>query len=199
MLGKLQDYYGASNDEAEMYINGRLSDCKHGDEDKIFTKIKSAWSRSKGFPPKEVIAKAFNDVLQKHQNYYWKVCNDCGCEYSYKMPICPDCYKNGFESRAYTVKVSAEKPNVNVAVFNKPYLTPIYDTDKIMCYDCKEVRMSFCYRFGDPEYYCRDLEQCRCKQCCIAHKKSNGKQLEIQKAKLEAMALKKKPINKIIS
>lgn len=143
------------------------------------------------------------DSQKPTKKYYWKVCNECNCEYGYKLPMCPQCYDEGYECRSYAVKTSNERPPMSVVNYNKPYLTPIIGSDELKedftCYDCNVRQQSYCSDFGKVDYYCQNFEFCKCSKCCVAHKRALEKELQKQQEKMAKMAAKRVPINKNIS
>lgn len=127
---------------------------------------------------KEITIMALQKVYQeitgrKPVNYYWAVCQECGCEYDYGMSACPECYDKGKETRLRFVKSSEFQPPLKVIRYNKQYL--IGDKGEQLCYNCPEKKESYCKHFGSPDWNCtrEEFEYCQCKACCTNHKKLN--------------------------
>ena len=139
---------------------------------------------------KEITINVLKNVLlavtgKKAKSYYWAVCLECGCEYDYDLPMCPDCYDRGFECRAKAVKKSEFQPPAKVIRYNKHYLNG--DKGEKICYFCESKKESFCKHFGQPEWNCRreEFESCECRMCCAITKKAN-KALEESKKEIKS-------------
>ena len=125
-----------------------------------------------------VLKKVFQDVSgKKVKEHIWAVCLECGCEYDYDLPMCPDCYDRGFECRAKAVKKSEFQPPAKVIRYNKPYLNG--DKGEFICYSCIHKKQSFCKNYGNPNWECKreEFEMCECRTCCGIAKRAN-RQLE---------------------
>ena len=139
---------------------------------------------------KEITINVLKNVLlavtgKQSKGYYWAVCLECGCEYDYDLPMCPECYDRGFECRAKAVKKSEFQPPAKVIRYNKHYLNG--DKGEKICYFCESKKESFCKHFGQSEWSCRreEFESCECRLCCAVEKKAN-KALEESKKEIKS-------------
>lgn len=177
LLNKLEDYYGFANENIKNELIRRTQKYSPEEQEMVYQKIIVLQPMRRGFPDMAMLNKIFQEVKPRYEpsKYYWCVCNECGCEYSYNLPTCPACWKRGFECHSYTVKVSEVKPPVKVVTFNKCYNNYKLPEDTSTCFDCKDTEMSYCPNFGKPDYFCKDYQYCKCKNCCALHKRINEK------------------------
>jgi hypothetical protein len=147
---------------------------------------------------KEITINVLKNVLlavtgKQSKGYYWAVCLECGCEYDYELPMCPDCYDRGFECRAKAVKKSEFQPTFKVIKYNKKYLNG--DKGEKICYPCEHKKESYCKNFGNYQWNCKreEYEMCECRMCCAIARRAN-EALDKTKAKEKfsyAMPLKR--------
>ncbi len=180
MLNEIQMAYGFLDEETKEWVENNLKYLTESERVNFIDILKKEHPARKGIPNKEILQRVLIKVTGKAPKiYFWNVCLDCGAEYDNKLPMCPACYDNGYECRAYAVKTSTSPIPVNVIRFNKTYMG---DGKEKICYGCEHRKMSYCRNFGNPDWYCKDFENCECKQCCAITKKWNKdfKQTEIK-------------------
>ena len=144
-----------------------------------------------------VLKKVYQDVTGKSARvYFWAVCMECGCEYDYGLPICPDCYDRGFECRVVAIKKSEFQPTFKVINYNKQYLTG--DKDEKLCYNCENKKESYCRKYGNPNWQCKreEFEICKCKLCCGVSKRANKILEDSRKVKNYSYAIPLKKVEK---
>lgn len=121
-----------------------------------------------------VLKKVYQGVTGKQsRGYFWAVCLECGCEYDYRLPMCPNCYDNNLECRAKAVKKSEFQPPFKVIRYNKQYLNG--EKNEKICYSCESKKESYCKHFGQTTWNCgkEEFESCECRMCCAIAKKAN--------------------------
>jgi len=172
IIQRIENEYGALNDTEKNYLLNNAKYFTEEDADNFLIAI--AKEKKKGVKPS---VKEFSDAMKKIGKkppvYYWCVCLECGTEYAYGLPMCPKCYDEGFECRAYEVKHSDFKPPMKTVNYNKQYLHG--DEGEFICYECRFKEMSYCEHFGNPEWQCRDYRECPCSSCCSKMKSGNAK------------------------
>jgi hypothetical protein len=172
-VDELEGYFGTFGADEKGWINSNLESL--GDDEKMnyVTALKNLHGKRDGVPSIQNLKIALEKVTGKKQtNYMWSVCLECGCEYDYRLPICPSCFEKGLECRAVSIRKSDFQPSLKVIKFNKTYLG---DGTEQTCYNCVHKSMSYCKHFGNPDWACRELQDCHCAHCCIVTKKANEK------------------------
>ena len=172
-VNELEGYFGSFGADEKGWINSNLESL--GDDEKMnyVTALKNLHGKREGVPTIQNLKIALEKVTGKKQpNYMWSVCLECGCEYDYKLPMCPSCFEKGLECRAISVKKSDFPPSMKVVKFNKTYLG---DGKEQNCYSCAHRSMSHCKHFGNPDWTCRELQYCNCAHCCVIMKSANEK------------------------
>ena len=171
ILERIVNYYGRLGDEEQRYIRENVEKLTEEQKNNFAKKLFTDYPTGKKIPDVLAIAKTLAMVEgKKPKVYIWAVCLECGTEYAYGLPLCPACYKKGFECRAHAVKKSEFQPPISVIKFNKEY---IGDGKEVNCYDCPYKEMSYCPHFGQEGWVCRDYSQCQCASCCVKAKKEN--------------------------
>lgn len=179
MINAIKEYYGNLISESEEWLNKNCSNLTEEDVENFKQKLFKEWGRKKGSPDIKILSKVLTEVTgNKPRIYYWAVCMECGCEYDYRLPMCPKCYEEGYECRRYAVKKSDVQPPAKVIRFNKTYIpenrpnSPEYEP---ACYGCKNQELSYCRNFGNYNWNCprEDFEMCKCKKCCGIAKRAN--------------------------
>lgn len=180
MLEKLEEVYSSQFDESEKkWILENLEKLDPEQQERYIQVIQEEHSRRKGKPDIRKMKLVLEKLTgKKAKIYYWGVCIECGCEYDYNLPLCPNCYANGFACRMKSVKVSEFQPPAKVIRYNKTF------TSNKSCYNCEHRNNSFCSNFGNPNWTCKreEFEYCECKQCCSKIKNQNR---EIEKERKE--------------
>lgn len=175
LIERLEKYYGLADDEETRFILDKLDGYSEADEQRLYEYIISNKNRRYGFPDVSFLSKVFSEIKpesqKKNKKYYWCVCDNCGSAYSYRLSLtgCPVCWNKGFECRSYKMVVSENKPPMKVIRYNKS--TRIGNEKS--CYDCEHNSLSFCGNFGNENYDCNKLGQCKCASCCIKAKRAN--------------------------
>lgn len=189
-VDELEGYFGSFGADEKGWIKSNLESL--GDDEKMnyVTALKNLHWKRDGVPTIQNLKIALEKVTgKKSTNYMWSVCLECGCEYDYRLPICPSCFEKGLECRAISVRVSEFPPSMKVLKFNKTYLG---DGTEQNCYTCVHRALSYCKHFGNPDWACRELQDCKCSHCCVITKKANEK-IRNQKKTVTTYA---KPLNR---
>lgn len=183
LINKLRDYYGFPDKEQVEYITRATKDMTEELQDDIAIKIIESRPKKYGFPDIAAMAKFLNNnKSSKGMNFFWAVCNDCGCEYDYRFYHCPKCLGkakwSGYKVRVSETGIPAKviRYNLTTLVDNGPYTS---------CVKCVHKDNGFCSKFGDPEKQCsaQDFEYCECKKCCVYHKKANENNMRMFREK----------------
>lgn len=172
MLERILNYFGNLGEQEIEFL--KMNESKL-DDTQSFSFIQKLFEK---FPDKrkKPTVSDLNHLLcnllgTKPKIYFWSVCMECGTEYAYTLPMCPGCYSRGFECRTYAVKKSEFLPPAKVVRYNKEY----FEENEPNCYDCPEKELSYCKNFGNENWNCRDLSNCKCARCCVFIKKENQK------------------------
>lgn len=190
IINELEGFYGRATEEQKQWVAERIE--KLGDEEQQNFLHILHQEHKKGFPSIFIMKGILERVTGKKQRtFYWSVCQECGCEYDFNLPMCPSCYKQGLECRIVAVKVSELNPPAKVIRYNKPYFG---DGKEKICYDCEYTELSYCYHFGQTDWNCRNLQQCKCASCCV--KEKNANKLIEEKGKSQLMFKYAKPLNR---
>ena len=176
LVEKLMGVYGLPTKEAEEFLKAKASRMNEAEQEAMAGRIIEERPSRFGFPDVAALAKFFkaNAEPARPLKYYWCVCNDCGCEYSYGFFTCPDCFLANKKSSGYKVKTSDGPPKNHVVRWNMETFRAIQG-EKI-CAKCA-LRGSFCRMFGNPDASCsrEDFDTCACRECCADHKRFNKK------------------------
>ena len=186
MLEKLQEIYGEFDENTRKWISENLKNLGEENEANYLRVIQEEHSKRQGKPDIRKLKIILEKITgKKAREFIWAVCSECGCEYDYDLPMCPDCYDRGFECRAKAVKKSEFQPPAKVIRYNKHYLNG--DKGEKICYACESKKESFCKHFGQSEWNCRreEFESCECRMCCAITKKAN-KALEESKKEIKS-------------
>lgn len=176
MLEALEEIYGEFEENEKKWITENLKNLGEENEQKYLQVIQEEHSRRQGKPDIHKMKKVLEKVTgKKPKSYIWAVCNNCKCEYDYRLPMCPKCYENGLRCTSLSVKMSEFQPPVKVIRYNKRYIENA-DKNEPVCYNCEHKENSYCPHFGDPDFTCRreDFEYCPCKRCCSYNKRRNA-------------------------
>ncbi len=170
IIDELENFYGKQfPEETKRWISENFNNLGEDDLRNLKTTL---FEGGQKLPDIRTLKVALTKVTgKKSRVYFWSVCMECGCEYDYNLPMCPNCYAEGFECRRYAVRKSEFQPPAKVVKYNKPYLS---DTEKT-CYNCADNEFSYCKNFGNYNWNCRreEWEMCKCKQCCTFARKAN--------------------------
>ena len=170
IINELEGFYGKATDEEKQWVAERVETQNEEIQQNFLHALHQ--NHKKGFPSIFIMKGILAQVTGRRQTgFYWAVCLECGCEYDYNLPMCPSCYKNGLECRSVEIKTSELKPPAKVIRYNKQY---ILQNEK-SCYDCEFTELSFCHHFGQVDWQCRNISQCKCASCCITNKRANEK------------------------
>lgn len=181
MLEALEEIYGEFEENERKWITENLKNLGEENKQKYLQAIQETYSRRQGKPDIHKMKVILEKVTGKKATvYFWAVCLECGCEYDYGLPMCPNCYDNGLDCRARAVKKSEFQPPMKVIKYNKQY--QYGDKGEITCYNCTHKKESYCKNFGNPNWECRreEYEMCECKECCGRLKRANRKVQENQ-------------------
>lgn len=169
MLNEIQMAYGFLDEETKEWVENNLKYLTESEKANYLDILKKEHPAKRGIPTKEVLEKVKIKVTGKGSPiYYWAVCMECGCEYDFTLPKCPDCYHKNLYCAIRSVKTSKDKPHAKVIRYNKP-------CGENNCYDCPNTELSFCWHFGKTDWECHNLSNCPCASCCIKEKRENEK------------------------
>lgn len=175
MLEKLQEIYGEFDENTRKWISENLKNLGEENEANYLRVIQEEHSKRQGKPDIRKLKIILEKITgKKAREFIWAVCSECGCEYDYGLPMCPDCYDRGFECRARSVKKSEFQPPMKVIKYNKQYLNG--DKGETVCYKCVHKNQSFCKNYGNPNWNCgrEEFESCNCSRCCAIAKRFNA-------------------------
>ena len=169
-IDEIKEQYGQISEDSEQLIIDVIGKYSKKEVEELKNEFFKTFST---FPPTEKLAKFFDGHKPKTKVYFWAKCNDCGCEYDYRLPFCPRCEREGKHSSGYKVVKTDYEPAKKYIQLNKPWLTPYNvngnkDTNG-ECVFCKKVakpQEKYCFHFGDPDYRCSYFEVCDCVVCC---------------------------------
>ncbi len=192
MIERIESYYKAElGSEEKRWVLQNLSVLTADECDKYIDELGRVHKRNKGCPDIEAMAKVLQKVKNIQLTYFWSVCSECGCEYDYRLMICPKCYENGFRCTDKEIKVSLSEPGRNVVMYNKTFLKYVNDKgqQEMSCYNCKGRELSYCPNFGNPKWDCRDYRECKCNACCSMERRANSRMKENKGEKHYAIPL----------
>ena len=175
MLEKLQEIYGEFDESTRKWISENLKNLGEENEANYLRVIQEEHSKRQGKPDIRKLKIILEKITgKKSREFIWAVCLECGCEYDYGLPMCPDCYDRGFECRAKAVKKSEFQPPMKVINYNKQYLNG--DKGETVCYKCVHKKQSYCKNYGNPNWNCQreEFESCNCSRCCAIAKRFNA-------------------------
>lgn len=177
-VNELEGCLGKLGDAEKQWVTENLEKLDDSSKMNIMHELRE----HRGVITVQVIQKVFEKVTgKKARIYFWAVCLECGCEYDYSLPMCPNCFDKGLECRAKAVRKSEFAPNMKVVKYNKQYFNG--DANEQTCYTCLAKKESFCPHFGNPNWTCHreEFEYCNCKMCCGKAKADNRKLEESKK------------------
>ena len=182
IIERIESEYGELGQTEKNYLLQNLHYFTDEEKENFMIALAKNRKNKKEKPSVSDYADAIKTLGKKPPVYYWCKCLECGCEYMYGLPMCPDCYDNGFECRAYSVLHSEFRPPIKTIKYNKQYM--FGEEGEQICFNCVNKKMSFCEHFGKADWYCKDYRECPCSSCCIKNKKKNeeiAKQTETRK------------------
>lgn len=185
-IDEVKKQYGQISEDTEQLINDVIGKYSKKEVEVLKNELFKTFTV---LPETEKLAKFFDAHKPKVKIYYWCKCNDCGCEYDYKIPFCPSCERDEKHSSGYKIVKTEYEPAKKYIQLNKPWLTPFnYMGNKDIhgeCVFCKKVdkpQEAFCYHFGDPDYHCKymgcDESSCKCSNCCSFYMRLQRKENE---------------------
>lgn len=172
VINELEGFYGKATEDEKQWIAVNLEKLDADLQNKFLAELHKI--HKEGFPDISIMKNLLVRVTGKRpKQYVWAVCLECGCEYDYRLPMCPACFDNGLDCRAKSVKVSDFQSPMKVIKYNKQYLNG--DKNETVCYNCVHKNQSFCKNYGNPNWSCRreEFESCNCARCCAVAKKYN--------------------------
>lgn len=173
MIKEIEMVYGFMPEPEKKWIENNLKYLNVSERENYMNILRQENPARKGQPTIQMLQKVLTKVTgKKPPIYFWSVCVECGCEYDNRLTLCPSCFAEGFECRTIAIKTSDISIPNNVIRYNKTAERSA-DGEKT-CYECENREMSFCRNFGNPDWNCRDLQNCRCASCCVKHKKYNA-------------------------
>lgn len=190
IINELEGVYGKATDEEKQWISENLEKLDYEVQTKYLTQLHKI--HTNGFPDVGIMKNLLTRITGKQpKQYIWAVCLECGCEYDYRLPMCPACYDNGLDCRARAVKKSEFQPPMKVIKYNKQYLSG--DKGETVCYNCVHKKQSYCKNFGNPNWNCgrEEFESCVCSRCCSIAKRYNEKLKDTKQTISYAVPLKK--------
>lgn len=169
---KVRDYFGDLPVDQEQYLNDYVNCLDEDKQESIYKYLTENNRQSKGCPDISALKKAISEICPP-KIYYWAKCAECGCEYEYELPMCPDCFKNGLECHIKSIIKSELQPPMKVIRYNKHFVTG--DGKEKSCYGCENNENSQCQYFGNSNWECKHstFEACKCNACCSLHKSKN--------------------------
>lgn len=187
-IDDVKEYYGQIGEEATQIINDVITKYSKSEIEGLKSEFFKKFPAGQ-FPDTEKLNLFFDEHKPKAKTYYWAVCLECGCEYDYALPMCPECYDKGFDCRTKAVKKSEFKPTFKVIKYNKQYMNGA--KGEPTCYTCLQKKESYCAHFGNAEWQCHkeEYEMCECKLCCAKAKSENRKLEESMKGKTFSYAV----------
>lgn len=194
-INDLEGNFGALSEDVKQWVNENLE----GLEESVQLNITRALtdSKIKHLDISDLKRALFKVTGKKAKIFYWKVCMECGCEYAYGLPLCPDCYHKNLECRVYAVKKSEFQPPVKVIKYNKEFFPVEEDKIKTLCYDCLQGKdnLNYCKNFGNEKWNCDEesFHGCKCSACCVDLKSKNK---EIAKERNEIKMSFARPLDK---
>lgn len=191
IIERIESEYGEIGQTEKNYLHQNLHYFTDEEKENFMLALAKDRKNKKDKPSVSDFADAIKILGKRPPVYYWCVCLECGTEYGYGMPMCPKCYQDGFECRAYGVKSSEFKPPVKTVNYNKHYMNG--EENEFICYDCNFKEMSYCEHFGNPDWFCKDYRECPCSGCCSRTKKKNE---EFKKNEVCRKPEYKMPLNK---
>lgn len=190
IINELEGFYGKATDEEKQWVAERVETQDEEIQQNFMHELHQ--THKKGFPTIYIMKEILSKVTGKKQTgYFWAVCLECGCEYDYRLAMCPACFKKGLECRSVGIKTSELKPPARVVRYNKPYTW--FQNERI-CFECEYTELSFCQHFGQTKWECRNINQCKCASCCINTKRANEK---IEKLKEKTKISYARPLKKM--
>lgn len=169
-INELEGCFGKLGDSEKQWVNENLEKL----DESVKMNIMHELREHRGTISIPVMQKVLEKVTgKKARDYFWAVCLECGCEYDYRLPMCPACFDKGLDCRAKAVKKSEFKPTFKVIKYNKQYMNG--DKNEQTCFTCIHKKESYCSNFGNPNWNCHreEFESCECKMCCGIAKKAN--------------------------
>lgn len=192
MIGRIESYYKSElGAEEKRWVLQNLSELTSEECDKYIDVLGREYKRNKGSPDIASMTKALQAVRNVQKKFFWAVCIECGCEYDYRLAMCPKCYERGFKCVDKEVKVSSFKPPMSVVRYNKTFLKFVNDKGQkeMSCYNCEGRELSYCPNFGNPDWNCHEYRECKCKACCSMERRANAKLKESKGARSYAIPL----------
>ena len=181
VINELEGFYGKATEDEKQWIAGNLEKLDADLQSKFLSELHKI--HKDGFPNILIMKNLLVRITGKQpKQYIWAVCLECGCEYDYKLPMCPACYEKGLDCRARSVKKSEFQPPLKVVRYNKQYMNG--DKGETICYDCVYKSGSFCKNYGNPNWNCHreEFESCPCARCCAVAKHYNS---ELEKTRTQ--------------
>ena len=169
-INELEGCFGKLGDSEKQWVNENLEKL----DESVKMNIMHELREHRGTITIPVMQKVLEKVTgKKARDDFWAVCLECGCEYDYRLPMCPACFDKGLDCRAKAVKKSEFKPTFKVIKYNKQYMNG--DKNEQTCFTCIHKKESYCSNFGNPNWNCHreEFESCECKMCCGIAKKAN--------------------------
>lgn len=169
-INELEGCFGKLGDSEKQWVSENLERLDDTSKMNIMHELRE----HRGTISVPVMQKVLEKVTgKKARVYYWSVCLECGCEYDYRLPMCPACFDKGLDCRAKAVRKSEFKPPMKVIKYNKQYMSG--DENEQVCFTCPNKKESYCSNFGNPDWNCHreEFETCECKMCCGIAKKAN--------------------------
>lgn len=177
-INELEGCFGKLGDSEKQWVSENLERLDDTSKMNIMHDLRE----HRGVITIPVMQKVLEKVTgKKAKVYFWAVCLECGCEYDYSLPMCPNCFDKGLDCRTKAVKKSEFKPPMSVIKYNKQYMNG--DKNEQTCYTCIHKKQSWCSNFGNPNWNCHreEFETCECKMCCAIAKKENRQLQESNK------------------
>lgn len=167
-LEKLTDYYGLPGEVEAAFIAERLKAYTADDEVKLYEEVLKTRTKRFGFPDIAFLTKLFDKVPPADKVSgkiaWWKICDNCKCEYHKDLMECPRCWRNGYSCRSMKV-IKGYSVADTVVKYNKTYTLSTKDDPS--CYDCAHGGTNYCPDFGRSKFDCKKRHECLCNTCCM--------------------------------
>ena len=192
MVQRIESYYGKElGAEEARWVEQNLDGLTAEDCDKFIDVLGNVHRKGRGCPDIASMSKARLTIKDSKKTYFWAICCECGCEYDYRLMLCPKCYEKGYKCTDKEIKVSDCRPPMKVIRYNKTFVNykNAQGQKEMSCYRCEARELSFCPNFGNPDWNCMEYRNCKCNVCCAMERRANSRMKENKGEKHYAIPL----------